>query len=254
MLGLSELPCVDAFSIRTVEDQELDFGPQLRSMLQNRCMDWGDLPRENDNGYIEYKWRLGPEHGESARAERLVTQMRFRLAEGNGTAFYLLGVRDSGGAPGLTPKEHAEAVRVLMGVAAALGSMLVLEALSEPRKGRSCSAWRVQARRLTKAQQRQPSPSLVDALALAPGGGDRHRHGDRGDNPRDAAISSSPRGGAGNGLDTQSSSHEHIVAKAMPYSNVDSNGCTQKQKVCSFGGEATFSGLRRTSSAPDLDL
>merc|ERR1719478_300883 len=70
--------------------------------------------------------------------------MRFRLGEGNGTAYYLLGVSDSGDALGLLPKEHKDAVRVLMSVATGAGSALLLQAISEKRKGgRRCSAWRV---------------------------------------------------------------------------------------------------------------
>lgn len=139
--------CLDAFSLRTAEDEEADFGPRLRSMLERRCLDWGDLPRESDNGYIEYKWRLGTEHDSPQRAQRLATQMKFRLGEGGGTAFYLLGVHDSGSAAGLSPDEHAAAVRVLMGAAAITGAVLLLEAMSERRHGdKRCSAWRVQHR------------------------------------------------------------------------------------------------------------
>ena len=67
---------------------------------------------------MEYKWRLGPEHTQrlvafervlspARRVDRLATQMKFRLTEGlsfarildvlgSGSAYYLLGVRDSG--------------------------------------------------------------------------------------------------------------------------------------------------------------
>mmetsp|Transcript_166942 Transcript_166942/g.535936 ORF Transcript_166942/g.535936 Transcript_166942/m.535936 type:complete len:214 (-) Transcript_166942:470-1111(-) len=136
-----------AFSLRTAEDEEADFGPRLRSMLERRCLDWGDLPRESDNGYIEYKWRLGLEHDSPHRSQRLATQMHFRLGEGGGAAFYMLGVSDSGVAIGLAPAEHTAAVRVLMGVAAVTGAVLLLEAMSEKRHGgKRCSAWRVESR------------------------------------------------------------------------------------------------------------
>jgi len=137
---------LDAFSLRTTEDHDDDFGPRLRSMLAQGSVDWSDLPRENDSGYIEYKWRLGLEHDSPLRAQRLATQMRFRLGEGGGTAFYLLGVLDSGSAAGLAPDEHMAAVRVLMGVAAVMGSVLLLEAMSEDSRGKRCSAWRVESK------------------------------------------------------------------------------------------------------------
>lgn len=138
---------LDAFSLRTAEDEAADFGPRLQSMLERRCLDWSDLPKESDLGCIEYKWRLGLEHGSPQRVQRLATQMKFRLGEGGGTAFYLLGVHDSGSAAGLSPDEHAAAVQVLMGAAAVTGACLLLEAMSERRRGgKRCSAWRVQHR------------------------------------------------------------------------------------------------------------
>merc|ERR1740121_2246860 len=112
-------------------------------------MDWGDLPRESDQGSVEYKWRLGrEEHGcRLEKVQRLATQMLFRVTEGGGTAFYLLGVQDSGAAVGLPPREHAEAAQVLMAAAAATGQVLLLEAMSDRwRGGKRCSAWRVAAR------------------------------------------------------------------------------------------------------------
>merc|ERR1719296_135479 len=72
--------------------------------------------------------------------------MKFRIAEGGGVAFYLLGVRDGGHAEGLVSHEHAVAATVLMDAAAVLGHVLLLEALSERRRGgKCCSAWRVEA-------------------------------------------------------------------------------------------------------------
>mmetsp|Transcript_34932 Transcript_34932/g.96512 ORF Transcript_34932/g.96512 Transcript_34932/m.96512 type:complete len:235 (-) Transcript_34932:232-936(-) len=137
---------LDAFSLRTVEDEECDFGPRLQRMIESRSLDWSELPRENDAGCVEYKSRLGQEHSER-RVERLATQMRFRMREGSGLAFYLLGVCDSGVPAGLTPKEHADTVTKLMEAAAIADSSLILEAVSERSSGgRRCSAWRVQSR------------------------------------------------------------------------------------------------------------
>ncbi|CAJ1378979.1 unnamed protein product [Effrenium voratum] len=79
---VSSLPDVlDAFCLRTTEDD--DFSPKLAAMLSGQCMEWDELPPESDEGCVEYKWRLGPEHG-PRRVERLATQMKFRLAEGRG--------------------------------------------------------------------------------------------------------------------------------------------------------------------------
>lgn len=140
-------PDVDVFSIRTAEDHQNDFGPLFRSLLERRCLDWSDLPRESDVGCVEYKVRLNNEHHDAFRVQRLTTQMKFRLCEGGGTAYYLLGVSDSGFATGLGPRDHATAAEVLMNVAAIGGATLFLEAMSDRgRGGRRCSAWRVESR------------------------------------------------------------------------------------------------------------
>mmetsp|Transcript_11188 Transcript_11188/g.20364 ORF Transcript_11188/g.20364 Transcript_11188/m.20364 type:complete len:234 (+) Transcript_11188:64-765(+) len=155
---------LDAFCLPTCGDEDVDFTPRLREMLDRRSMDWSALPPENDLGCIEYKWRLGAGHNRN-RLDRLATQMRFRLGEGGGTAYYLIGVRDSGSAPGLLPQEHAASVRVLMEAAAVVGSACLLEAISEARPvagggdARRCSVWRVGARLPTLAQ-------VINALDL----------------------------------------------------------------------------------------
>jgi len=154
----------DAFSIPTCEEEGTsNFEPQLREMLSQRSMDWSSLPPENDYGCIEYKWRLDPmQKRHRDKVERLATQMQFRLGEGSGTAYYMIGVRDSGSAPGLLPQEHAATVRVLMEAAAMVGSALVMEALSEARPSgrgakeggtRRCSVWSVGTRRAVQMAQ-----------------------------------------------------------------------------------------------------
>ncbi|CAE7601023.1 GTPBP2, partial [Symbiodinium pilosum] len=138
-------------------------------MLQGQCMDWDELPPENDEGCVEYKWRLGPEHSHR-RVDRLATQMKFRLAEGSGKAFYLLGVRDSGFAEGLSAREHSEAVSVLMAAAGAADCILLLEALgcsTRSKKGRLCSVWRLEQRQAAVSKlskQLHLCGSLADSL------------------------------------------------------------------------------------------
>ena len=48
-----------------------------------------------------------------ARVEHLTTQMAFRLNEGNGTAYYQIGVLDSGQVTGLNETEILETLLVL---------------------------------------------------------------------------------------------------------------------------------------------
>lgn len=69
------------------------------------------LPEENDNGNTEYKFKFDAPN--MARVEHLTTQMAFRLNEGNGTAYYQIGVLDSGQVTGLNEAEILETLLVL---------------------------------------------------------------------------------------------------------------------------------------------
>ncbi len=50
-------------------------------------LEW--LEPESDEGNVEYKLRL--KDPSTMRFQQLVTQMKFRLSEGNGECFYYLG-------------------------------------------------------------------------------------------------------------------------------------------------------------------
>jgi len=58
------------------------------------------LPPEPQEGFIEYKRQFVPR--DEARRERLETQLRFRLDEGQGSAVYELGVEDDGSCHGIS--------------------------------------------------------------------------------------------------------------------------------------------------------
>ena len=62
-----------------------------------------NLLPENDDGNIEYKWKLcNISHN---KIHQLTTQMLFRLTEGDGYAEYYLGVTDKGYAKGILKSE-----------------------------------------------------------------------------------------------------------------------------------------------------
>lgn len=61
------------------------------------------LPPENDNGNIEYKAKLI--NPSPSRLQHLITQMKWRLREGQGEAIYEIGVNDGGALIGLTNTE-----------------------------------------------------------------------------------------------------------------------------------------------------
>lgn len=56
--------------------------------------------QEDDHGNREYKLKLV--NPSVDRIEHLTTQMKFRLAEGNGEAFYEIGLEDNGNPLGLS--------------------------------------------------------------------------------------------------------------------------------------------------------
>lgn len=64
-------------------------------------------PRENDYGNKEYKWKLFMTNrcAYNLKCQKLASQMKFRLCEGNGHALYLLGICDDGFAIGITKME-----------------------------------------------------------------------------------------------------------------------------------------------------
>ncbi len=70
------------------------------------------LPPESEDDNIEYKRLLSFECKENIRFENLVTQMRWRVKEGFGIAYYYLGVNDNGTIYGLDSSEAKETIQV----------------------------------------------------------------------------------------------------------------------------------------------
>ncbi|UXI20004.1 hypothetical protein NH340_JMT05947 [Sarcoptes scabiei] len=69
------------------------------------------LPPEVEQGNIEYKLKLV--NPSSNRLEHLVTQMKWRLEEGNGEAIYEIGVENNGDLKGLTDDEIQASLKTL---------------------------------------------------------------------------------------------------------------------------------------------
>ncbi|KAI0056015.1 hypothetical protein BV25DRAFT_1995881 [Artomyces pyxidatus] len=82
------------------------------------------LVAEAEEGNIEYKLHLI--QPSPARFSRLVTQLKWRLLEGGGQAFYELGVADSGALIGLTPDDLAHTLATLRAMAAEIGARVVI--------------------------------------------------------------------------------------------------------------------------------
>lgn len=82
------------------------------------------LPPEAAEGNVEYKLKLvSPSQ---SRLEHLVTQMKWRLREGQGEAIYEIGVEDGGLLVGLSPAEMKASLGTLCRMADKLGATLTV--------------------------------------------------------------------------------------------------------------------------------
>ncbi|MCS6770237.1 MAG: GTP-binding protein, partial [Candidatus Caldarchaeum sp.] len=83
--------------------------------------------------HIEFKERLIPEiHLRVEKRQKLASQMKHRLELGDGTAVYILGVRDDGTSAGISEIELEESLSVLKQIAADCGASVVkVERFSE---------------------------------------------------------------------------------------------------------------------------
>ncbi|KAF8784716.1 GTP-binding protein 2-like [Argiope bruennichi] len=78
------------------------------------------LPPEAAEGNVEYKLKLV--NPSKSRFEHLVTQMKWRLREGQGEAIYTIGVSDAGKLIGLDEEEMQESLNTLYRMAEKLGA------------------------------------------------------------------------------------------------------------------------------------
>ena len=62
----------------------------------------------------------------SSRMQHLITQMKWRLREGQGEAIYELGVEDGGAMAGLTDRELEASMKTIRKMATALSASLVV--------------------------------------------------------------------------------------------------------------------------------
>lgn len=82
------------------------------------------LPPEPQHGNVEYKLKIV--NPTKQRFEHLVTQLKWRLREGNGEAIYEIGVEDSGILTGLTKRDMTASLQTLKQMALKLGATTTL--------------------------------------------------------------------------------------------------------------------------------
>ncbi|XP_059475632.1 GTP-binding protein 2 isoform X1 [Neocloeon triangulifer] len=90
------------------------------NLLLSRDPEAEQLPPEPQLGNVEYKLKLV--NPSRLRFEHLVTQMKWRLREGQGEAIYEIGVEDSGVLTGLSGKELRASLQTLRHMAQKLGA------------------------------------------------------------------------------------------------------------------------------------
>ncbi|XP_026480874.1 GTP-binding protein 2-like [Ctenocephalides felis] len=111
----------DANSESNVESSS---GPKKSKALKKTArlltMSCHNLPPEPQLGNIEYKLKLV--NPSKQKFEHLVTQMKWRLREGQGEAIYEIGVADSGRLEGLSDSEMRASLQTLQQMAFKLGA------------------------------------------------------------------------------------------------------------------------------------
>ncbi|PCH41945.1 hypothetical protein WOLCODRAFT_137625 [Wolfiporia cocos MD-104 SS10] len=110
------------------------FLPSPPSSLEANKQFYNGIPKlvpEVEEGNVEYKLKLT--HISPARFARLVTQLKWRLLEGGGQAYYELGVADSGALVGLSRADLEQSLATLDTMAGEIGaSVIVVKEIEVP--------------------------------------------------------------------------------------------------------------------------
>jgi elongation factor 1-alpha len=88
---------------------------------------------ENYYGKTEYKLKLINKSKE--RIQGLITQMKFRLREGNGTCFYEIGLEDNGNPLGLNEDELKQSIDTLYLMTQEIGAQMDIMNFFEGKEG-----------------------------------------------------------------------------------------------------------------------
>lgn len=91
------------------------------------------IGEEDDDGDTEYKLKLVDTSRE--RIQQLTTQMKFRIKEGQGEAFYKIGYEDNGNPLGLTADDLRQSLNSLCHIANDLKVELVVQRISQGKQG-----------------------------------------------------------------------------------------------------------------------
>lgn len=101
----------------------MDLSPSRENPPASACS-MSELPPEAEEGNIEYKLKLV--NPSASRFEHLVTQMKWRLREGQGEAIYEIGVEDNGLLVGLTEDELQASLETVQRMADRLDATITI--------------------------------------------------------------------------------------------------------------------------------
>lgn len=91
------------------------------------------IAEEDDDGNTEYKLKLVDTTRE--RIQQLTTQMKFRIKEGQGEAFYKVGFEDNGNPLGLAPEDLRQSLNSLCHIAGDLKVELLVQRVARGQQG-----------------------------------------------------------------------------------------------------------------------
>ena len=126
--GISEDPEID-LSNPTKSRKKHNHRTQKKKSIelknQNDLTDiTAPIGREKDWGNREYKLRLI--ELSSVREKELITQMMYRLAEGKGKAYYMIGISDDGFPVGITNEHMEESIQSLEKMSVQIGAKIMV--------------------------------------------------------------------------------------------------------------------------------
>lgn len=102
---------------------ENDFDRVIDKKIKRRLKKARKLKEEDDEGNIEYKWKLC-NFRYNDRTDRLTSQLRYRLVEGEGVAIYNLGYSDDGEPEGIIYDYMLESLKNLHTICEEIGAIL----------------------------------------------------------------------------------------------------------------------------------
>ena len=87
------------------------------------------LGKELDDGHIEFKWKLINPHPD--RLQHLITQMTYRLGEGDGSCIYQIGIEDCGHPKGLNDDELIDSISTIFLMAKQINASIAIKHIKQ---------------------------------------------------------------------------------------------------------------------------